>query len=103
MSIGPGYGRPVNGGVSGEACGKAAAACIDGVARYKDARIAELEEEVALLRGLFSIIDGMVDGRDENGPIGPKKPYSWESVAMVAFDCAYAALTPNASGKGPAL
>lgn len=52
-------------------------------------------DEIERLRTLFAGIANLESGRDGNGSLGPKPPISHESVALVAFDCACEALTPN--------
>jgi len=71
---------------------------------------AELRESILLLRAEI-VCRGVVEarmrelfesGRNAIGSLGPKHPYSWETVALVAFDCAKAATRPNVKVTGDA-
>ena len=60
-----------------------------------EARLAVADARVAKLICFHKEIVDLSEGWDDQGSIGPKQPWSWESIGRMALDFSQAALTPK--------
>ena len=59
-----------------------------------------VDAEFSRLEKRLSDISDLAESYDEHGAVGPRKPFSWETVARLALDYARSVVTPTANVTG---